>query len=136
MAIFAATNVAMCLVMERLKRIRWVEAVSAVQTEELALLDLGRILSLDADQRITRWSEGCRRLYGFDAKEVRWSDHRRAACKSQAPNPSSRSGAELLERGRWEGELTRRHKNGTELIVTIPGRYVDTPGESLWPFSR
>jgi len=117
-AIFVGTNLAICLVLERLKRIRWVEAVSAAQEQELALLDLGNILCLDTDHRITRWSEGCRRLYGFDAHEA----HGRLAdelLQTHGSQSQEQIHAELFENGLWEGELTRRQKNGAELVLSL-----------------
>ena len=56
LGIFVGTNVSISVLAERLRRARWAEAVSVAQEQELALLDLGNLLSLDPDHRIVRWS--------------------------------------------------------------------------------
>ena len=68
--IFAVFNVFLCILAERLRRTRWAAAVSAAQKEDLALLDLGNLLFLDPEYRIIHWSQGCRRLYGYEAGEA------------------------------------------------------------------
>jgi PAS domain S-box-containing protein len=117
-AIFTGANLGLCLLAERLRRARWAEAVSAAQEQDLALLDMGNVLALDPDHRIRRWSEGCRRLYGFDAAEAegRFADEllqtRYAATEAEARRV-------LSAQGHWEGEVRRRRKDGGELVIAV-----------------
>ena len=118
LGIFVGTNVSISVLAERLRRVRWAEAVSAAQEQELALLDLGNLLSLDPDHRIVHWSEGCHRLYGFDPQEAqgRLADE---LLQTHVPQPLERINRTLLEHGHWEGELTRRRKDGAEIVVEV-----------------
>jgi K+-sensing histidine kinase KdpD len=70
LGISSGTGIFLSILAERLRRARWAEAVSVTQEQELALLNLGNLMTLDLDHRIVRWSEGNRRLYGFDAEEA------------------------------------------------------------------
>ena len=116
--IFTGANLGLCLLAERLRRARWAEAVSAAQEQDLALLDMGNVLALDPDHRIRRWSEGCRRLYGFDAAEA---EGRSADELLQTRFPSSAEDARrvLLDQGHWQGELTRRRADGVEVVISV-----------------
>ncbi|MGO9598242.1 MAG: PAS domain S-box protein [Isosphaeraceae bacterium] len=118
LGIFVGTNVSISVLAERLQRARWAEAVSVAQEQELALLDLGNLLSLDPDHRIVRWNEGCHRLYGFDPQEAqgRLADE---LLQTHVPQPLEQINRTLLEHGYWEGELIRRRKDGTEVVVEI-----------------
>ena len=116
--IFVGTGIFLSLLAERLRRARWIEAVNLAQEQELALLNMGNLMALDMDHRIVRWSEGNRRLYGFDAHEVmgrRTSD----LLQTNFGQPLERIHSELLEQGFWEGEATRRAKDGSQLSVML-----------------
>ena len=118
LGIFITTNVGVSLLMERLQRARWAEAVGKAQEEQLALLYMGNLLSLDPNRRIVHWSEGSRRLYGFEPGEARG----RLADEllvTRFPGSPEEIDQALLERGNWQGELTRRCKDGSELVVEI-----------------
>jgi PAS domain S-box-containing protein len=118
LGIFGSASMFLSVFAERLHRARLAESVSAAQEQELALLDMGNLLTLDLERRVVRWSQGCSRLYGFDAPEARGRlvDELLQTRNAQPWGEVQRT---LLEHGYWEGEITRRGKNGTELSVTI-----------------
>jgi len=116
--IFLGVNSFVCLIAVRMQRYQWVEAVRAAQEEELALLDLGNLLSLDPDHRIVHWSEGCRRLYGFGPEEVR-GRLTHELLQTRVAQPLEQIHAALLDSGHWEGRATRRRKDGSEVVVAI-----------------
>ncbi len=116
--LFTGTNLLLSVLMGQLRQAQWAEAVSAAQEEELDLLDRGTILALDPEHRIVRWSDGCRRLYGYEAQEaVGRSTHE---LFQALPNESFKEvHRALLEQGHWQGERIRRAKDGTELTIAV-----------------
>ncbi len=116
--IFAGMGVFVSLLAERLRRARWIEAQNLAQAQELALLNMGNLMALDMDDRIVRWSEGNWRLYGFDALEAmgrRTGD----LLQTDFGRPLEQIDGALLEHGFWEGEATRRAKDGSRLCVML-----------------
>jgi len=118
LGIFGAASLFLSVLAERLHRARLAEAVSITQQQELALLDMGNLLVLDQERRVLRWSQGCCRLYGFEAGEAqgRPVDELLQTRRSQ---PWEEVQCSLLEHGYWEGEITRRGKSGEDLQLTI-----------------
>jgi PAS domain S-box-containing protein len=118
LGIFGSSSMFLSVFAERLHRTRITEAVNVTQEQQLALLDMGNLLALDLDRRIVRWSQGCSRLYGFEAQEAEGHlvDELLQTRNSQSWEQILRS---LLEQGYWEGETSRRCKSGTELSLTI-----------------
>jgi PAS domain S-box-containing protein len=116
--IFTGTGIFLSILAERLRRARWAEAVSVTQEQELALLNMGNLLALDLDHRIVRWSEGCRRLYGFDARDAQGQlTHK--LLQTHFAQPLEQIHSDLLEKGHWEGEVTRRRKDGAKLSLML-----------------
>lgn len=62
------------------------------------------------------WNRAAEQLYGWTLEEVvgRVSH---AVLKTEFPVPLEHIEAELIRAGRWEGELTHTHKNGTQVMV-------------------
>jgi PAS domain S-box-containing protein len=118
LGIFTSTGIFLSLLAERLARARQAEAVSAAQEQELALLNMGNLMALDPDHRIVRWSEGNHRLYGFDAEEAR-GKLTYELFQAHFDRPLEQIRGELFEKDRWEGEVTRRSKDGTQIPVAI-----------------
>jgi PAS domain S-box-containing protein len=116
--LFAVFNLLLCVLAERLRRTRWAAAVSAAQREDLALLDMGNVLFLDPEYRIVHWSQGCRRLYGFEAGEA-LGRVAQDLFQTRFPQPLEEVRRARLQQGYWEGELTRRRKDGTEIVVAV-----------------
>ncbi len=118
LGIFTGTGIFLSVLAERLKRARRAEAVSVTQKKELALLNMGNLMALDLDHRIVRWSEGNRRLYGFDSQEAQ-GQLTYELLQTHFGQPQEQIHSELLEKGYWEGEITRRSKDGAQLSVAI-----------------
>jgi PAS domain S-box-containing protein len=118
LGIFVGTCVFVCILMERLRRARYAEAVSVTQERELALLNMGQVMIKDMDHRVVRWSEGNHRLYGFDARETQ-GQITHDFLKTHFDQPLEQIHGELLKVGYWEGEVTRQTKDGTQLSVSI-----------------
>lgn len=98
--------------------------------EQAALLDIAHeaIIVKDMDNRIIYWNRGAERTYGWTAEEALGKD----SLDLLYTNPDSvlRARTELLESGKWEGELTSRVKSGS--IITIHARWTlvrDTLGK-------
>jgi PAS domain S-box-containing protein len=118
MGIFTGTGIFLSILAERLRRARWAEAVSVTQERELALLNMANLMTLDLDHRIVHWREGNRRLYGFNAQEAQ-GQLTFELLQTHLPQPLEQIHSELLETGHWEGEATRRSKDGTQLSLAI-----------------
>jgi CHASE3 domain sensor protein/signal transduction histidine kinase len=118
LGVFGSSCLFLSVFAERLHRARLGESVSAAQERELELLGMGNLLALDLDRRVVRWSQGCSRLYSYDAQEAQGHlvDELLQTRNAQSWGETQRT---LLEHGYWEGEITRRGKNGIELSVTI-----------------
>jgi len=118
LGIFFFFGLALSLLLERLRRTQWAEAVCCAQERQLALLDIGNLLSLDPARRVNHWSKGCSRLYGFDAQEAQGQlvDE---LLKSDFHQPVEQVQHNLMTHSYWEGEITRRRKDGTELSLVI-----------------
>lgn len=116
--IFTGTGVFLSILAERMHRARLAETISVTQAEELALLNMGNLMSLDVDHRIIRWSEGNSRLYGFNAQEAN-GQLTYALLQTQFPKPLKNIHHDLLEKGNWEGEVTRCRKDGTQLSLAL-----------------
>ena len=116
--IFTGTNLLLCVLMDRLRKSQWVEALSTAQEEDLDLLDRGTVLALDPDHRIVRWSEGCRRLYGYEAGEAvgRFTHD---LFKVPVDQSLKEARIALLEHGHWQGERIRHAKDGTERTIAV-----------------
>jgi PAS domain S-box-containing protein len=86
--------------------------------EQADLLNLTHdaIFVCDMDGVIRSWNRGAEALYGWTASEA---EGRRAPelLKSPLPMPLDRAIAELLPTSRWEGELVRSRKDGSQVVV-------------------
>ena len=88
-----------------------------VRSAELArALDLAQVFMHDRDGRITYWSQGAERLYGWTAREAigRVSDE---LLQTEFPAPRREIEQVLAEGGRWEGELIHVTKDGRRLNI-------------------
>jgi PAS domain S-box-containing protein len=98
-----------------------------------ALLELTHeaILVLDLEETIIMWNRGAAELYGWAPEEA---IGRVAYRLLQTRFPQSREAikAELLARGRWEGDLAQTRRDGSSLVVA--SRWAlqrDTDGQPL-----
>jgi PAS domain S-box-containing protein len=86
--------------------------------EQASLLDLTHdtVFVRDMNDIITYWNHGAEEQYGWTSKEaVGRVSHQLA--QTIFPAPLEEINAELLRRGRWEGELIHRKRDGTQVVV-------------------
>jgi PAS domain S-box-containing protein len=92
------------------------DAESARSRELAQALDVAQAIMRDLDGRITYWSSGSARLYGYSATEA----HGRIShelLKTEFPLPHDEIRAILQASGRWEGELVHVGKDGRRVHV-------------------
>ena len=86
--------------------------------EQANLLNLTHdaIFIRDMNEVVRNWNRGAEALYGWTAEEA---EGKIAAelLKTVLPLPLERIMAEMLNRDRWEGELVRTRKDGTQVVV-------------------
>jgi two-component system sensor kinase FixL len=86
--------------------------------EQADLLNLTHdaIFVRDMDGIVRSWNRGAEALYGWTAAEA---EGRRVPelLKTVFPMPFDRAIAEVMHTGRWEGDLVRSRKDGTQVIV-------------------
>lgn len=80
------------------------------------LLDFGNVSVRDLDDRVLGWSEGCRRLYGYDFDEAEGRVCHELL-RTRFPQPLSQIYETLREQGWWEGELMQRRKDDAVVVV-------------------
>ncbi len=94
------------------------------QSAEVRLREQANLLSLthdaifvrDLDGTVSYWNRGAEQLYGWSAEEaVGKTTH--VLLKTIFPVPLEDIKAEVLRRGRWEGDLVHTKKDGTQIIV-------------------
>ena len=86
--------------------------------EQANLLNLTHdaIFVRDMNGVITYWNRGAEALYGWTAGQAE-GRIARELLKTVSSVPRDRIMAELLSSGRWEGELGRTKKDGTQVVV-------------------
>ncbi|CAN7287056.1 sensor histidine kinase [Neorhizobium tomejilense] len=82
----------------------------------------GMLRSLDG--RIVFWGIGAERLYGYSEKEALGKDDVEFL-HTRCPSSLEEINSALVRDGEWQGELTRRHKDGREIHIV-----------SKWSLSR
>jgi PAS domain S-box-containing protein len=87
--------------------------------EQAALLDAAHeaIVVNDLDGTIIYWNRGAERTFGWLASEAVGKRHEQLL----VPEPGAYAAAQRLlrERGEWQGELSKRTKDGQELVVDV-----------------
>jgi PAS domain S-box-containing protein len=89
-----------------------------VRTQQASLLDLTHdtIFVRDIDDVITYWNRGAQELYGWTAEEA-IGKHAHDLLQAVFATPVDAVRAELLNAGRWEGEIRKRRADGTGVVV-------------------
>jgi PAS domain S-box-containing protein len=90
----------------------------AERTQQASLLNLTHdtIFVRDMNDVITYWNRGAQELYGWTAENAigRYSQQ---LLQTVFPVPVDDIRAELLQTGRWDGELKKTRADGTEVVV-------------------
>jgi PAS domain S-box-containing protein len=89
-----------------------------VVREQASLLDLTHDTIFVRDMRdvITYWNRGAEQLYGW-TRERALGKVTHQLMQTIFPAPLKQINAELLQTGRWEGELTHTKQDGTQVVV-------------------
>ena len=83
---------------------------------EAQLLDCACACVRDRDDRITLWTGGMERLYGWPQGEA-LGQVSHALLRTEFPRPLEAIRADLLRDGEWYGEVTQTRRDGGRLIV-------------------
>jgi PAS domain S-box-containing protein len=85
--------------------------------QQARALNQATIVFRSIDGRITDWSEGPQRLFGWTATEACGASLHELLSTRFAETRSSIDNR-LMSEGQWHGEVTMRHKNGADLQVS------------------
>jgi len=101
--------------------------------EQAALLDLTHdaIFVRNMSNEIIFWNLAAERLYGWRSEEAR-GKVTHTLLQTIFPGPLAEIDSQLLDTGSWEGELTHKRRDGSEVIVS--SRWVlrrDTTGKPI-----
>ena len=80
------------------------------------LLDDANLIVHGLDGVITRWTAGCRNLYGWTAEEA-IGKVVQELLETEFPEPLDSIRQQVLAKHSWEGEVVHRHKNGQRIFV-------------------
>jgi two-component system, cell cycle sensor histidine kinase and response regulator CckA len=86
--------------------------------EQAALLDLvpDAIYVRELDSRLSYWNLGAQRVFGWTAKEAPGAGLEQMYHQDEIPRLASLQ-SQILQTGRWAGELRLNNKNGRDLYV-------------------
>jgi PAS domain S-box-containing protein len=84
--------------------------------EQARVLDLAQVMVRDPKGAIVEWSSGTEKLYGYTRQQaIGRISHE--LLQTQFPEPLHEIERELARTGSWEGELTHRKSDGSEIVV-------------------
>lgn len=89
--------------------------------EQAELLDLAPVLVRSPKDRIVLWNRGAEKLYGF-TKDEAVGQTSYLFLNAQFEEPLEKIQTDLQKRGRWEGEVLHRRKDGR--VVCIASQWV------------
>ncbi|WP_250266021.1 PAS domain S-box protein [Rhodovastum atsumiense] len=104
-------------VMENMTDVTRLREAESRMRNLLDMMDLAAVMVRDPDGTIRFWSEGCRRLYGWTAKEA-LGQSAHDLLRTAFSVPLADIEAALLRDGEWTGELRQNTKEGTEVVVS------------------
>ena len=81
------------------------------------ILDLANVIIHDVDGRISYWTTGCERLYGWSREEA-FGQVVHELLKTEYPQPRSKIVAKLRKEGSWQGEIEHQKKDGSVVSVS------------------
>jgi two-component system, cell cycle sensor histidine kinase and response regulator CckA len=101
------------------RRIRAVLAAESKRGQDLAqALDAAQTVVRDLEGRISYWSGGSTRLYGWSPAEA-LGQVSHLLLNTEFPQPYEAVHAALLERGQWEEEVGQTTRDGRKLRVAV-----------------
>jgi PAS domain S-box-containing protein len=92
-------------------------AAAAELTSLAKILDLANVIIHDVDGRISYWTTGCERLYGWSREEA-FGQVVHELLKTEYPQSRSKIVAKLRKEGSWQGEIEHRKKDGSVVSVS------------------
>ena len=92
-------------------------AAAAELTSLAKILDLANVIIHDVDGRISYWTTGCERLYGWSREEA-LGQVVHELLKTEYPLPRSKIVAKLRKEGSWQGEIEHQKKDGSVVSVS------------------
>ena len=92
-------------------------AATAELTSLAKILDLANVIIHDVGGRISYWTTGCERLYGWSREEA-LGQVVHELLKTKYPLPRSKIVANLRKEGSWQGEIEHRKKDGSVVSVS------------------
>ena len=94
------------------------QSAEATLREKANFLELTHdaIFSRDMDNKITFWNRGAEAMYGFNREDA-VGKVPFELLKTTFPVPLAEINAEVLNAGRWEGELTHKTRDGKQVVV-------------------
>lgn len=104
-----------------------IEVVERTQQASLLNLTHDTIFVRDMNDVITYWNRGAQELYGWSSREA-VGQRSHDLLRTVFPVPIETIKAELLNTGRWEGEVRHTKSDGTEVLVS--SRWALQRGES------
>jgi PAS domain S-box-containing protein len=84
--------------------------------EQAKILDLAQVISRDRRGRILLWTAGSEKLYGYARGEA-LTHVSHELLETRFPRPLAEIEKEVERSGIWEGELTHRRRDGTQITV-------------------
>jgi PAS domain S-box-containing protein len=95
----------------------------------LSMLEMAQVLVMNPQNEIIFWSVGAENLYGFSKKEA-IGKVAHELLQTVFPQPLDTMILELYKTGKWEGELTRKKRDGTAIqVITRWALYRDQKDE-------
>ncbi|HZI83472.1 MAG TPA: ATP-binding protein, partial [Casimicrobiaceae bacterium] len=100
--------------------------------EKASLLDLSldAIIVRDRDSVVTFWNQGAELTYGWKANEATGKNSH-ALLQDDAMASGAEIDAMLRSQGHWQGEITHRRRDGTEIVVESRQVVHRTPGGGI-----
>jgi PAS domain S-box-containing protein len=98
---------------------------------QVELLDLAHdaIFVWDLQDRIVFWNRGAEEIYGWTREEA-MAQNVRQLLKTEFPQPLKEIEAEILQAGRWEGDLVHHTRDGRRLVMAASwALHRDEPGK-------